>query len=185
VHLYTYDLFAEKIGMKLVWGCIFFYPYFYCIGVHTIVAASPLHDITPAQSTGICALYLFGWFITRGANLQKYLYKTQPGRKRIFFGLVEQRCVPGAHLLVSGFWGQARHLNYLGEILQAVALAIPGGIVGHTYTGKCMGLLYPLYYIALFVPRQIDDDAICAAKYGQDWIEYTTAVPARILPGVW
>ena len=31
VHLYTYDLFAERIGFKLGWGCIVFYPYFYSI----------------------------------------------------------------------------------------------------------------------------------------------------------
>jgi len=29
VHLYTYDLFAEKVGFKLGWGCLVFYPYFY------------------------------------------------------------------------------------------------------------------------------------------------------------
>jgi hypothetical protein len=26
VHLYTYDLFAERLGFKLAWGCLFFYP---------------------------------------------------------------------------------------------------------------------------------------------------------------
>jgi delta14-sterol reductase len=31
VHLFTYDLFAEKIGFKLGWGCIVFYPYFYSV----------------------------------------------------------------------------------------------------------------------------------------------------------
>ena len=31
VHLYTYDFFAERVGFKLGWGCIAFYPYFYSI----------------------------------------------------------------------------------------------------------------------------------------------------------
>ena len=31
VHLYTYDLFAERVGFKLGWGCMVFYPYFYSI----------------------------------------------------------------------------------------------------------------------------------------------------------
>ncbi len=29
VHLYTYDLVAERLGFKLVWGCLAWYPYFY------------------------------------------------------------------------------------------------------------------------------------------------------------
>jgi delta14-sterol reductase len=33
VHLYTYDLFAEQVGFKLGWGCLVFYPYFYCVGL--------------------------------------------------------------------------------------------------------------------------------------------------------
>jgi delta14-sterol reductase len=27
IHLYTYDLFAEKVGFKLAWGCLCFYPF--------------------------------------------------------------------------------------------------------------------------------------------------------------
>ena len=33
VHLYTYDLFRERVGGKLTWGCLCFYPWFYPIGV--------------------------------------------------------------------------------------------------------------------------------------------------------
>ena len=32
VHLYTYDIFAERLGFKLVWGCLCWYPYFYAVG---------------------------------------------------------------------------------------------------------------------------------------------------------
>ena len=42
-----------------------------------------------------------------------------------------QETVPGTRILVSGWWGLARHVNYLGEILQAVALSVPGVVVGH------------------------------------------------------
>ena len=45
--------------------------------------------------------------------------------------------------------------------------------------------LYPLYYVLLFVPRQIDDDKICVKKYGDPWIEYMEKVPYRICPYVW
>jgi delta14-sterol reductase len=42
--------------------------------------------------------------------------------------------------------------------------------------------LYPLYYVALLVPRQLDDDRRCAAKYGALWEEYRRTVRWRIVP---
>ena len=45
--------------------------------------------------------------------------------------------------------------------------------------------LYPLFYVALLVPRQIDDDRRCAEKYGPVWDEYRRRVPSRIIPGIY
>jgi protein-S-isoprenylcysteine O-methyltransferase Ste14 len=45
--------------------------------------------------------------------------------------------------------------------------------------------LYPLYYVALLVPRQLDDDKRCAAKYGPLWDEYKKRVPRRIVPFIY
>ena len=56
-------------------------------------------------------------------------------------------------VLVSGFWGLSRHINYLGEFLMASALTLS---LGHP--GVLGPWLYPLYYLGLLVPRQIDDD---------------------------
>ncbi len=39
VHLYTYDFFAERVGFKLGWGCLVFYPFFYCIGLWATAGA--------------------------------------------------------------------------------------------------------------------------------------------------
>ncbi len=45
--------------------------------------------------------------------------------------------------------------------------------------------LYPLYYVALLVPRQVDDDRRCALKYGPLSAEYCARVPYRIVPGAY
>ena len=45
--------------------------------------------------------------------------------------------------------------------------------------------LYPLYYVLLLVPRQIDDDRRCALRYGALWDEYCRRVPYRIVPYVY
>jgi Delta14-sterol reductase len=101
IHLYTYDLFAEKVGFKLIWGCLFFYPFFYCVGIHCIV--STRNDIQPMTAFVICMVYMLGWIITRGANLQKYYYKRNPKNKYVFFNCMEQRHLP-KHPKILGTW---------------------------------------------------------------------------------
>lgn len=178
VHLYTYDLFAERIGFKLGWGCIVFYPYFYPIGLWSTVA---LPDPgTPRWLLVLYALIFFsGWVLARGANLQKYFFKRDPARS--FLGIEPLIISDGDHrLLVNGFWGISRHVNYLGEILMATGIILCTG-----YPGMIWPWLYPIYYILLLFTRQSDDDRRCSAKYGELWDEYKKRVPWRIIPHIW
>ena len=179
VHLYTYDIFAERVGFKLVWGCFTFYPYFYLIGLW--VAAGLPDPRIPWWALVVFALIFFaGWTLTRGANMQKYYFKTRP--ERAFLGFMEPRALSDGTnaLLYSGFWGVTRHINYLGEILQAIGLTLVLG-----YPGRWVVWLYPLYYVALFLARERADERRCAAKYGDLWTEYERRVPRRIVPWVY
>jgi protein-S-isoprenylcysteine O-methyltransferase Ste14 len=129
---------------------------------------------------GAIALFFGGWALSRGANLQKYLFKTRPEQK--LFGILAPQTVAsdGRQLLCSGFWRLSRHINYLGEILMALALALS---LGHpTAIGPW---LYPLYYVALLFPRQHADDLRCSAKYGLLWQQYCDRVPYRIIPWIY
>lgn len=184
-HLYTYDLFAEKLGFKLIWGCFVFYPYFYCIGIYSLTDIKPVEDITFNKSILIVILYFIGWGITRGANLQKFYYRQNPNNNFFFFGFIEQKTIHDTRILCSGFWGLARHFNYMGEIIQGFALALPAYYACNTRIKQYLPFLYPLYYCILFITRQIDDDAVCAAKYGLKWDEYMKMVPYRIIPFVY
>ncbi len=179
VHLYTYDFFAERVGFKLGWGCLLFYPYFYAVGVWS-TADLPNPHMPAGVLTAAALLFFVGWSLARGANMQKYLFKRDPAAK--FLSFIEPKALTdGDHkLLVSGFWGVARHVNYLGEFLMAIGLTLALGYPDHIGPS-----LYPLYYIALLVPRQIDDDRRCAEKYKGLWSEYVKRVPYRIVPGVY
>ncbi|HEY8040431.1 MAG TPA: hypothetical protein VIF15_11585, partial [Polyangiaceae bacterium] len=179
VHLYTYDFFAERVGFKLGWGCIAFYPFFYCVGLWSAARFPDPH--TPAPLLALTVLVFFaGWALSRGANLQKFLFKTRPTAKA--FGLLAPETVADGdrRLLCSGFWGLSRHINYLGEILMALGLTLALGRPLDPWPW-----LYPLYYVALLFPRQADDDRRCAAKYGALWTEYCRRVPYRIIPGIY
>jgi protein-S-isoprenylcysteine O-methyltransferase Ste14 len=178
VHLYTYDFFAERVGFKLGWGCLVFYPYFYGVGLWS-VADLPNPHAPAAIRVAAAILFFSGWSLARGANMQKYLFKRDARAK--FLGLIAPVTLSDGEktLLVSGFWGAARHVNYLGEFLMATGLTLALGRPDHLAPW-----LYPLFYLALLIPRQIDDDRRCARKYGALWNDYVRRVPWRIVPGV-
>ena len=158
VHLYTYDFVAERVGFKLGWGCLVFYPFFYCIGLWS-AAERPNPHAAASLLVACGAVLLRGWVLARGANLQKFPFKTRPGARS------SSACSPPrgarrrrAHAAVQRLLGLSRHVNYLGEILMALGLALSLGYPA------IWPWLYPLYYVVLLVPRQIDDDRRCAAE---------------------
>jgi delta14-sterol reductase len=178
VHLYTYDLFAERVGFKLGWGCIVFYPYFYPVFLWSTVDLPDPH--TPDWLLLIYVIiFLSGWILSRGANMQKYFFKKDPGRA--FLRIVPEKITDGNNaLLVNGFWGLSRHINYSGEILMASGIILCTG-----YPALIWPWLYPLYYVFLLTARQRDDDKRCALKYGELWKIYVKKVPYRIIPFIY
>lgn len=178
VHLYTYDLFAERIGFKLGWGCIVFYPYFYPVALWATVAMPDPE--TPAWLLVMFTLLFFsGWVLARGANMQKFHFKRDV--QKSFLGIIPEALGKGDRkLLVNGFWGISRHINYLGEILMATGIILCTG-----YPSLIWPWLYPVYYILLLFSRQYYDDRRCSAKYGTLWDEYKKRVPWRIIPRIW
>jgi protein-S-isoprenylcysteine O-methyltransferase Ste14 len=179
VHLYTYDLFAERVGFKLGFGCLTFYPYFYAVGLWATADRPSPHAPTWLLALAV-VLFFCGWMFARGANMQKFFFKLDP--RHTFLGIFAPQVVGDGEraLLCSGFWGIARHVNYLGELLMATGLALALG--WPTAIGPW---LYPLYYLALLVPRERDDHRRCATKYGALWDEYCRRVRWRIVPFIY
>jgi delta14-sterol reductase len=178
IHLYTYDFIAERVGFKLGFGCLSFYPYFYAVSLWaTVDLPDPQR---PLWLTVVFALiYFSGWALARGANMQKYHFKISP--EKSFLGIKPFVLTDGKHsLLANGFWGKSRHINYLGEILEATGIALCVG-----YPAVWWVWLYPLYYVILLFTRQADDNKICKAKYGYLWNIYTQKVKYRIIPYIY
>jgi len=178
VHLWTYDYIAERVGFKLGFGCLAFYPYFYPVVLwFTATRPNPGHPVWLVVLW--CALFLIGWTFTRGANMQKYQFKVTPSGK--FLWMQPGVLTDGQHtVLASGYWGASRHINYMGEIIQALAIA---AVIG--YPAVWVVWLYPVYYIGLLFSRQADDDKVCRAKYGALWDDYTSKVKYKIIPFVY
>ena len=178
VHLYTYDFIAERVGFKLGFGCLSFYPYFYAVSLwFTADLPNPGHPLWLTIIFG--ALFLIGWMTARGANMQKFFFKISPDKK--FLWIKPETISDGKlSILANGFWGKSRHINYLGEILMASGIALSAG-----YPAILWVWLYPLYYVGLLFTRQFDDDKVCKAKYGELWDTYMKKVKYRIIPFIW
>ncbi len=184
VQLYTYDLIHEGIGFKLFWGGLVIYGWLFILPLWGM-AAYPSPGFSSAWTyvwlIGTTVLFLFGWGISRGANMQKYTFKRWPDRK--FLGLIEPEYIQAGDrkILCSGFWGAARHFNYLGEGFLGLSIALAFG-----YFTNPWAWTYFVFVVTFFTFRQRFDDAYCAEKYGAEkWAEYQARVKYRIFPGIY
>ena len=184
VQLYTYDLIHEHVGFKLWWGGLVVYGWLFILPLWGM-AVHPDPGFSPAWTyfwlIGSTALFLFGWSISRGANLQKYTFKRWPDRK--FLGLIEPEYIEAGDrkILCSGLWGVARHLNYMGEGFLCLSIALVFGHFGNPWAWT-----YFIFIVTFFTFRQRFDERQCAEKYGAEkWAEYQERVKYRIFPGIY
>src|SRR5881394_4286391 len=97
----------------------------------------------PAAVVAVVILYALGFWMFRGANEQKHRFKRDPGVR--IWGA--PAATMGGRLLVSGFWGIGRKLNYTGEICLYIAWTLPAALAAP------IAWLLPLWLAALLVHR--------------------------------
>ena len=85
----------------------------------------------------------------------------------------------GTRLITSGWWGIARHVNYLGDWLMAWAWCLPCGFA------HVVPYFYVIYFGILLVHRDMRDGEACQEKYGKDWDKYCAIVKYRLIPYVY
>jgi delta14-sterol reductase len=137
--LSTWDIIEEHFGLMLVWGDMVYVPFWYSVVGWYLVDQKESIELSTAVI--ILAIHIFGHFIFRVSNWQKYVFKRY-GKDSSFLGvkskLLEDR------LLVSGFWGIGRHLNYTGEIITYLTFALTSGaasVVPYILPISLLGLL--------------------------------------------
>jgi delta14-sterol reductase/lamin-B receptor len=176
--LTTIDIQQERFGWMLVFGDLVLVPMTYCLQAFYLID----HFRDPSL-LWIVAVVLFnaaGYAIFMGANLQKDRFRRDP-ENCIIWGkparyMETQRGTP---LLLSGFWGRARHMNYLGDWMIALSWGLLCGF------GSIIPYFYPMWFAFLLLTRERRDDRWCAQKYGADWDRYREQVRWRIVPGIY
>ena len=174
----------EYLGFKLFWGALVVYGWLYILPLWGM-AAYPHPGFSTTWTNvwliGTVALFFLGWTITRGANLQKYTFKRWPDRK--FLGLIKPEYIEAGDrkILCNGFWGPARHFNYLGEGFLSFSIGLVFG-----YFTNPWAWTYFVFIVTMFTLRQREDEEQCEKKYGSEkWAEYQARVKYRIFPGIY
>ena len=175
--LSTWDVRHERFGWMLAWGNLVWVPFTFSLQAYYLVDHTPA--LSPTALAAITALALAGYAVFRGSNLQKHRFRLDPTRPVWGRPARYIRTARGPLLLTSGWWGLARHLNYLGDIMMALAWCLLTGFATPvTY-------FYLVYMVVLLVHRERRDHAHCQARYGEDWARYCDTVRWRILPGIY
>ena len=175
--LSTWDIKHEKFGWMLCWGDLVWVPFLYSLQAHYLVDHT--HELSWPAAAGIVVLNLAGYVVFRGANIQKHRFRKDP--HSLVWGKPPEyiRTRRGSLLLVSGWWGVARHSNYLGDLMMALAWCLPAGFE------HPLPYFYITYFTILLVHREWRDNAMCREKYGSDWDAYCRKVRWRIVPGIY
>lgn len=175
--LTTWDIRHEPFGFMLCWGCLVWIPFTFSL--QALYLVDHPHDLPFPVALALVLFNLAGYVIFRGANLQKHKFRKSP-ESRIWGRPAEYiQTQRGTRLLVSGFWGIARHSNYLGDLMMGLAWCMTTGF------SRILPYFYFIYFVILLVHRERRDHHHCAHKYGRDWEAYTARVRWRILPGVY
>lgn len=185
-YLKTIDIHHDHFGWMLAWGDCVWLPYMYTLQALFLVF-HPI-DLSFAYCIFVLMLGLTGFYIFASANNQKDRFRQSNGKASIWnrqpqYISCSYSTLDGARreskLLLSGWWGITRHMNYTGDLLLSLAYSLACGTI----------YLFPYFYFIflsiLLIHRCIRDEQRCTDKYGKAWKDYCNHVPYRLIPYVW
>lgn len=203
------DFKTDGLGFMLTFGDIVWVPFLYTT-MCRYLATHPVH-MGPYFLVAVGITFCLGVYIFRASNAQKILFRKDPDDPA-FKDMPFIQTKRGTRLLTGGWWGYARHINYLGDWLQSLPFCLPTGMAGYVilpagaaaqagaavmldgsqvvpgdamFWGTLVTYLYSAWFGVLLVHRERRDNRVCAEKYGEDWVRYKAAVKWRIVPFVY
>ncbi|KAG8125900.1 hypothetical protein E2320_021075, partial [Naja naja] len=158
--------------------------------VHFVSTEDCIWSIILSSLLPVMQLEFFFWVwwatIYRMTNYQKDLFRHTDGNCKIwgkkpkYIECAYTSASGTKHyskLLISGFWGIARHFNYTGDLMGSLAYCLCCGF------NHILPYFYITFMIIILVHRCIRDEHRCSNKYGKDWKRYTDTVPYPLFQG--
>ncbi|MCJ1422357.1 erg24, C-14 sterol reductase [Sticta canariensis] len=199
--LTTMDITTDGFGFMLAFGDLVWVPFTYSLQARYL-AMYPV-NLGIGGIIGVLAVQGFGYYIFRSANNEKNRFRNDPNDPKIAH-LKYMETASGGKLIISGWWGTARHINYLGDLIMSWSYCLPTGVAGYVIQrnsplsskteavqgdargwGMIVTYFYIIYFVILLVHRASRDEQKCIRKYGKDWVEYKKKVPSVLVPGIY
>ena len=174
--LTTMDVTTDGFGFMLVFGDLVWVPFTYSLQARYCLERP--QTLSNAFLALILIVKCLGYAIFRGSNLQKNWFRNDHNDPRVAH-LTYLPTKRGTRLITSGWWGIARHVNYLGDWLMSWAWCLPCGF------NHVVPYFYVIYFGILLVHRDMRDGEACQEKYGKDWDKYCAIVKYRLIPYVY
>jgi 7-dehydrocholesterol reductase len=177
------DIMHDRFGFMICWGCLSWVTSIYTL-VSFFLVTHPIQYTTPVAAS-ILLIGLASIYINYEADWQRQHTRETNGNTTIW-GKKPKTIV--AHyknakgevhqnlLLVSGWWGVARHFQYVPELTLSLMWTVPAGV------DHALPYFYFVFLTILLVDRSGRDEVRCRAKYGSYWRKYCEEVPHRMIP---
>ncbi|MEX1365225.1 MAG: DUF1295 domain-containing protein, partial [Nannocystaceae bacterium] len=138
------DIIEENLGFMLWHAFLVWMPFNFTLQQQYLLEVDP--SLPTIAAVALLVLNVVGYYIFRSANLQKQQFRRDPTLP--IWGKTPRslQTKRGTKLLLSGWWGVARHANYLGDMTMAFAWCLACGF----------GSLVPYFYVLYFVPLLLD-----------------------------
>eukprot|EP00039_Didymoeca_costata_P022673 m.4979 g.4979 ORF g.4979 m.4979 type:complete len:474 (-) comp3151_c0_seq1:69-1490(-) len=171
--LTTMDITTDGFGYMLAFGDLCWVPFTYTLQARYLVEHDP--NLSFGAVCCICVLNFLGYFIFRSANSEKDRFRSNPNSPDCEH-LKYMSTARGSKLLISGWWGTARKINYTGDWIMGFSWCAVTG------WGTTLTYFYAIYFAVLLIHRAFRDDHFCREKYGADWDKYKKHVPYMFVP---
>ncbi|ROT36183.1 Delta(14)-sterol reductase [Sodiomyces alkalinus F11] len=136
--LTTIDITTDGFGFMLSFGDLVWVPFIYSTQTRYL-STYPVH-LNAVEFSSIAVVISLAFYIFRASNSQKNMFRTNPNDPRVAH-LKYLETKAGTRLITSGWWGIARHINYLGDWLQAWPYSLPTGVAGYQILSAGTGLV--------------------------------------------
>lgn len=192
-YMRSIDIIVDRAGFEIQWGCLVWVPAVYTL--HTRFSVLHPSGLSIASATALFVVSLLGVAFNYAADRERDVFRATGGKCRIWgkepsyiqaeYTVVDRKTgietKKTSLLLASGFWGVARHFQYLFELVAAWSWCL----LSNPFKNGAIPLFYCVFLTWLLLDRAKRDSQKCHQKYGKFYEEYCRLVPYKILPGVY